>query len=55
MIENPTITVLDNLVSNNPCGGEIISFELDIAGKTMSFHISVTAKEATLADIVPAA
>jgi Fe-S-cluster containining protein len=52
MIENPTITVLDNLVSDNPCGGEIISFELDIAGKTMPFHISAAAKEATLADIV---
>jgi hypothetical protein len=46
---------LDNLQGNNHCGGEIVSFELDIAGKTSLFRISVAAQEATLADIVPAA
>jgi Fe-S-cluster containining protein len=58
MTENQTITVLDNLqetCDGNFSSGEIIDFELDIAGKKIPFHINVTAKNATLADIVPLA
>ncbi len=58
MIEGLTITVLDEfeqLGSNCPCEAEIVNFGLDIAGKMVHFRIDVTAKQATLADIVPLA
>jgi len=58
MIESPTITALNEpgwLGSNCLCGAEIISFELDVAGKTVDFRIDVAAKQATLAAIVPLA
>ncbi|MDD5010634.1 MAG: YkgJ family cysteine cluster protein [Phycisphaerae bacterium] len=58
MTENQTITVLDNLqeiCDGDFNSGEIIDFELDIAGKKIPFHINVMAKNATLADIVPLA
>lgn len=58
MFGSSTITVLDEsgqLDSNYPCDTEIISFELDVAGKTVQFRIDVAAKQATLADMVPLA
>ena len=58
MFGSSTITVLGEsgqLNSNYPCDTEIISFEFDVAGKTVEFHIDVSAKQATLADIVPLA
>ncbi len=58
MTENQTITVLDNLqetCDSDFISGEFIDFELDIGGKKIPFHIDVTAKNATLADIVPLA
>lgn len=58
MIDSLSMPVLDESVQpDNNClhGAEIISFELDIAGRTECFHINVTAKQATLSDIVPLA
>ena len=58
MFDSSAVTVLDEsgrLDSNYPCDTEIISFELDVAGKTVQFRIDVAAKQATLADIVPLA
>lgn len=55
MTENQTITVLDNpqkASGSNSYVGEIVSFELEIAGKTIPFDIDVAAEKATLADIV---
>lgn len=58
MIENSIITVLDTPRqpnSSNPSSEETISFELNIAGKMVPFHINVANDKATLADIVPLA
>ena len=58
MTESQTITVLDKhqeTSSNYSRAGEIISFELEVAGKTVPFDIDVAAEKATLADIVPPA
>jgi len=58
MMKSQTITILDKpqeSSDNNDCLGEIISFELEIAGKTIPFDINVTTEKATLADIVPLA
>jgi Fe-S-cluster containining protein len=58
MFDSPTTTVWDDseqLGSNCPCDAEILSFELDVAGKTVPFRINVVSKQATLADIVPLA
>jgi len=58
MFDSSTVAVLDGsgrLDSNYPCDTEIISFELDVGGKTVQFRIDVAAKQATLADIVPLA
>ena len=58
MIEGSTIAVLNEsgqLDGNCPCDTEAISFELDVAGKTLPFCINVVSKQAALADIVPLA
>jgi len=58
VIDSSTITVLDEPEqTGGSClrDAEIISFELDVAGKTANFLINVAAKQATLADIVPVA
>jgi Fe-S-cluster containining protein len=58
MIEGSTIKVLDEsqqLGNSSLRNAEIISFELDVAGKREPFHINVVSKQATLADIVPLA
>ena len=58
MINSLATTVLGKLGErDNGClhGAEIISFELNVAGRMERFHINVTAKQATLADIVPLA
>lgn len=53
MNERQTITVSDEPQQIGE--EEIISFELTVEGKTIPFAINVTAENATLADIVPAA
>lgn len=58
IIEGPIILVSDEseqLDSSSLRNAELISFVLDIAGKTVDFRIYVTAEQATLADIVPLA
>jgi len=58
MIEGSAITVLDDPEqSGDNCNsdGEIVSFDLSVADKKVPFRISITAKRAKLADIVPPA
>lgn len=58
MIDSSTMTFLDEPgqpSGNYLCHPEVISFELDVAGKTTAVHINVVSKRATLADIVPMA
>lgn len=58
MIEGSAITVSDEfgrLDGNCHSDTEIISFGLDVTGKTVHFHIDVVDKQARLSDIVPLA